>query len=445
MSRVRWTLLTTLLIATCLAPPAATQPVDLLDPESVAGAARARRPKPPLGFPVLPGIYRLDGSRPDLPQADLEPLRQIIGNAPVVALGESIHTSGGYYEMKHRVFRFLVETMGFRVFAFESPWTGAEQVSQYVQTCAGPPEEALAGLFGVWESAETRELVRWMCEWNRSHPRPRDKVHFFGFDIQQPEEDGPRLLAFLERIGVGPDDPRAVGVRRCDGVGDPRSAGSVSAEQHQQCLAGLQAVDELFRREARAIARQTSPWDFEWAKINLVALRAWEDEAYYYNSDRRRAVEARDAGMAYLFRAIRDLRYRNLRTAIWAHNFHIAEDAANSFWSNRTMGTPLREAFGDGYITFALIAQAAEIDWLGVGCGPTGFADRGSVEGLLHGLGYEYLLVDLRFPGAQEPFLAPGSRYQLNGTAMVPRQQFDGLIYLERSRRMEPLAWSPCG
>ncbi|HEX7182955.1 MAG TPA: erythromycin esterase family protein [Thermoanaerobaculia bacterium] len=436
-------LLALALTAASLAP-AAAQPVDLLDPQSVAEQARPPRPRPPVGFPVLPGVYRLDGSDPSLPQADLEPLRQIIGNAPVVALGESIHTSGGYYEMKHRVFRFLVEKMGFRVFAFESPWTGAEQVSQYVQTCAGSPEEALRGLFGVWESAETRELVRWMCEWNRAHPRPRDKVHFFGFDMQQPEDDGPRLLAFLERIGIGPGDPRAVNIRRCDGVDDLRSAGLVSAEQHEACHAGLQAIDELFRRDARTITRQTSKWDFEWAKINLVALRAWEDEAFYFNSDRQRATEARDAGMAYLFRAIRDLRYRNLRTAVWAHNFHIAEDAAHSFWSNRTMGTPLREAFGNGYVTLALIARTAEIDWIGVGCGPTATAAAGSVEDLLHGLGHDYLLVDLSFPRVQEPFFIPGRTYRLNGTFMVPRQQFDGVIYLDHSRKMDPLTWPSC-
>ena len=89
----------------------------------------AARPTPS-GYPVQPGVWRLPhGNDPTLPLDDLEPLRQVIGNASVVGLGETIHTSGGYYRMKHRAFRFLVERMGFRVFAFESPWENAEKAT----------------------------------------------------------------------------------------------------------------------------------------------------------------------------------------------------------------------------------------------------------------------------------------------------------------------------
>src|SRR5687767_6178192 len=106
------------LLALTLLPQAWAQPVDLLSPESIGGVAEAAKKKPkPRGFPILPGVYRLHGSDPSLLKDDLEPLRQIIGKATIVSLGESFHTSGGYYDMKHRLFRFLVEEMGFRAFA----------------------------------------------------------------------------------------------------------------------------------------------------------------------------------------------------------------------------------------------------------------------------------------------------------------------------------------
>src|SRR5215218_5709171 len=73
----------------------------------------------PNGFPVQAGIWRLDGIDPALGTKDLEPLRKMIGNASVVALGETYHTTGGIYVLKHRIFRYLVEKMGFRVFAME--------------------------------------------------------------------------------------------------------------------------------------------------------------------------------------------------------------------------------------------------------------------------------------------------------------------------------------
>ena len=70
---------------------------------------------------IHPGIWRLDGITPGLPSADLEPLRQKIGKATVVAMGDSFYGSGGFLTAKHRIFRDLVERAGFRAIALETP------------------------------------------------------------------------------------------------------------------------------------------------------------------------------------------------------------------------------------------------------------------------------------------------------------------------------------
>ena len=82
-----------------------------------ADTSRSARASAPAaaGDPFRPGVWRLTGNDPAAPLDDLEPLKQLIGKATVVGLGETIHTSGGYYRMKHRLFRFLVERAGFRV------------------------------------------------------------------------------------------------------------------------------------------------------------------------------------------------------------------------------------------------------------------------------------------------------------------------------------------
>lgn len=446
MKKALWT--ATLLVVTLL-PRGWAQPVDLLDPAGVAEAAKKkpRKPRKPPGFPIQPGIYRLHGIDPELPQNDLEPLRLILGEATIVSLGESFHTSGGYYEMKHRLFRFLVEKMGFRAFAFESPWEDADQVARYVATCAGSPEEALRGLFGVWESAETRDLVQWMCDWNRAHPEQKDKLVFFGFDVQQSDQDGAALLAFLQRVGVGSGDPRAADVRRCDGVGaNSFYPTRIPDEFHQQCLRGLAAVERLFAEEAERIVAETSSSDFAYARLRLVGLQSWEGQAYYRGvRDYDRSVISRDSGMAHAFGALRDLRHPNVKTAIWAHNFHIAKDVESSTWNVKTMGAYLRETFGKSYAALALISNVTEIDWPTVGCGERPFprTDR-TVEKMLHDLGHETLLIDLDFPGGKPPFLAPGEDYRMSEAGMTPAAQFDGAVFLERSRKMDPLSWSSC-
>lgn len=435
------------LFSLALLPPGQTwaHPVDLLNPDSVAEAAGKKKPPRPRGFPVLPGIYRLHGSAPNLPQDDLEPLRQIIGNARIVALGESIHTSGGYYEMKHRVFRFLVEKMGFRAFAFESPWPDADRVGQYVQTCGEPPEEALRGLFSVWQSAETRDLIQWMCDWNRSHPKPKDKLFFFGFDVQQPSQDGPALIAFLERLGVGSGDPRVTDIQACDGVST--STAFIPEARNQQCLQGLAAAEQLIDQEAEQHAAGISPQDLEYARLRLVGVRSWQGQAYHRGiGDVILSSESRDSGMAYAFGVLRRLRYGDIKTVVWAHNYHIAKDARDSSWATRTMGSLLRETFGPSYVVLALIANTPEIDWPNLnGCGPTQvFRFPHVIETRLHDLGHEALLLDLDFPGGKPPFLTPGERFRFSEVSMVPGAQFDGAFFLERSRKMDPLRWPSC-
>jgi erythromycin esterase-like protein len=240
----------------------------------------------PAADAILPGVFRLEGITPGLRTSDLEPLRQWIGKANLVGLGESNHTSGGYYTAKHRVFRFLVERLGFRALAIQSSWAAADSVSGYVTNCQGSAEEALRGLDPVWQSAEVRDLVEWMCQWNRTHRKPKDRLAFFGFDIQQPEADGPALMEFLGRIGVADGDPLLAGVLRCNGVAGPRApAGGVAEADNAVCLDALAAIDAKFTREARTIIKRTSKKDFDWAKVRLAGLRGWQGYSFFLRSD----------------------------------------------------------------------------------------------------------------------------------------------------------------
>jgi erythromycin esterase len=54
---------------------------------------------------------------------DLEWLDQAIGDARVVAIGESAHYNRGFYRLRHRLLRYLVERHGFSAYAMESGFT----------------------------------------------------------------------------------------------------------------------------------------------------------------------------------------------------------------------------------------------------------------------------------------------------------------------------------
>ena len=54
------------------------------------------------------------------PLDDLAWLEQAIGDSRVVAIGESAHYNREFYQLRHRLLRYLVERHGFSAYAMES-------------------------------------------------------------------------------------------------------------------------------------------------------------------------------------------------------------------------------------------------------------------------------------------------------------------------------------
>jgi erythromycin esterase len=410
---------------------------------------------PDAGLPT--GMYPIAGLDPTLPIGDLAPVGAVVGNAAVVALGESVHTSGGYSAAKARLFRYLVEQKGYRVFAFETPRTAAEATGHYVATCSGTVRDALAGLFPVWANTATRDLLTWMCQYNQLHPT--DPVWFYGFDIQQPWDDGAFLRNFFAQAAPADAAMLAMAIELCDGatamsqdayyMAHPNGPVDVTAPDNRACLFGLDAIDSYLATHEAALTAASSPDSVALAKMAARSLRAWQGEAYNYAGNPTASYAARDLGMADTFEALRALRFPTQKVVIWAHNYHISmhADEVTGDVPARSMGTNLKERLGDDYQPIGLVGYRVAINWPGVGCGdqPLPTAAQ-SVERMLHELGQAYLFVDLGFPGAAQPFLQPGGRYELGGAGIteVPARQFRALFYLDYSPAMQAIFWSVC-
>ena len=118
---------------------------------------------------------------------DLQPLKDIVGDARIVSLGEPTHGNREVFQLKHRMIEFLVMEMGFNLFALECPFGEAYDINRYVVDGIGDPEKALAGInIWAWDTQEVLELLKWMRAYN-AKPTTNVKVKFYGFDTQHPE------------------------------------------------------------------------------------------------------------------------------------------------------------------------------------------------------------------------------------------------------------------
>ncbi|MFB4280736.1 hypothetical protein ACBJ59_35985 [Nonomuraea sp. MTCD27] len=61
---------------------------------------------------------------PEAPLDDLKPLREFVGDARVVPVGENSHFITEFSHLRRRILRFLAEHCGFTVLAFEFGFSG---------------------------------------------------------------------------------------------------------------------------------------------------------------------------------------------------------------------------------------------------------------------------------------------------------------------------------
>ena len=113
--------------------------------------------------------------------SDLEPLREIVGDARVVAIGEGGHRVHEFYQVRHRLTRFLVAELGFTAFVMESGFPEGLAVDEWIAGGPGDLDELLRhGItYNMGRCAEMRDQLEWLRSYNATHDR---QVRFYGMD-----------------------------------------------------------------------------------------------------------------------------------------------------------------------------------------------------------------------------------------------------------------------
>jgi len=126
---------------------------------------------------------------------DLERFGKSLDSVQIVGMGEPTHGTREAFLFKHRMFEYLVERKGYRIFGMEASYPDCLPIEKYIQTGEGDPEKVVHGQgFWTWDTEEVLGLVQWMRAYNASHP---DRVHFVGFDMQNKASAYARVVDYL--------------------------------------------------------------------------------------------------------------------------------------------------------------------------------------------------------------------------------------------------------
>jgi erythromycin esterase len=143
--------------------------------------------------------------------ADLMPMKDILGNAKIVMLGEASHGDGATFYAKQRFVRFLHEVMGFDILAWESRFFAMEEMNRELES--GQP----IWIDSAWdESGVTKPIY----QYSRATLKTDRPLRHTGVDIifGYPRARGidryrERLFKFLDAEGpnlISPSDHRMI-------------------------------------------------------------------------------------------------------------------------------------------------------------------------------------------------------------------------------------------
>lgn len=130
--------------------------------------------------------------------ADMQPLKKVIGDARIVALGEATHGSREFFQLKHRMLEFLATEKSFTIFSIEANMPEAYSLNEYVLNGKGDPVTLIKGMyFWTWSTEEVLAMVLWMREFNKSG---KGRIQFTGFDMQTPDVAAGIVGDFVARV-----------------------------------------------------------------------------------------------------------------------------------------------------------------------------------------------------------------------------------------------------
>lgn len=273
-----------------------------------------------------------------------------IGNVKLIGLGEASHGTKEFFQMKLRVFKYLVENHGFKAFLFETDFVEGRILNDWVQWRRNDDVVMLMEdtmLFDwYWKTKEVKEVLEYIRAYNQNKSES-DMIGFYGVDTQFPDYDLGVLADILTRSNISEVDSilsKNVKHQELSPIFILKLSMTSRVELKAELAEGTKYAMSIVSKNEEKIKSALGEEEFLWA-IQLVRHMEQVQEVNFATSIN--APELRDKYMAENTEWYFDLLGEDSKFALWAHNYHIANNAENS--KSGSQGFYLKEKYGNDY------------------------------------------------------------------------------------------------
>lgn len=395
-------------------------------------------------FPIRSVTYDLDFS-------DLSFLTAMIGDKPIVQLGESTHGSKEFNHIKTRMIKFLHQNMGFNVVAFESGFFGGLYVDDRRATFTA--DQSMNYIFSIWHTNEVYELFRYIRE-TQSTSQP---IRLIGFDTQISSSYYAFIGSYIDAIPdeAGFDSQTRDDAKRLLNV----YRASIEQYSSQNCFStdstacdDIRAEMAINRDGLNSVTARLGTIDMPSRRIKelYIIVSAATGQIDHLTAARapRFTGEVRDLNMAKVFTSVKTDLFPDDKIVIWAHNRHIANEQSETLLENGNFGFPdvpmgfhLKQTYGDDLFTIGLYMLRGEVTDNSRRSIAVITPRNNSLEAIAHAPRLAALYIDTRKTQSRESgndfIFERISAYYWGGSygnySMIPSDQFDGIIVIDQS------------
>lgn len=286
--------------------------------------------------------------------SDLQPLKKILQDVQVIGLGEATHGTHEFFEIKHRLVRFLVTQMGFTAFVIESSFSDCEPINDYILTGKGDRATVLTNQnYTAWDTEEFSAMLDWMRDYNQKVPDEK-KVRFYGLDVLSLQRVGRENASVYFRKYV---PEKVAAIDSVSRVFEGEEANWLSRLNQTTLQQGFIPLDNLINylidNKDRLVGASSLK---EWEQTHKY-LETMQQSLYFhlqavppsFASKKLDRVDYMWQNLLYIMEKERP----NTRFMFWAHNYHIS---SNGETDQKSVGYFLRQKLMDRYYALRLLS-----------------------------------------------------------------------------------------